>query len=240
MPNALLNIDDATFNGQTRVIPDAEMEIVHQIFQEFAQYQIWRSNFAGQWEEAAEIILPTSRNTFYYQNFNWPGQKKTQQQIDGTGGLALHRFCAIADSLVTPRNSFWHGLTAGGRNADYIMKDKATRLWFEDVTRILFQLRYAGNANFAAQNYNNWQSLGAFGNATMYVDAFDGRLFGGEIGLRYRSIPLGETFYGENHQCKVDRMIRWFRLTAYQAVQKWGIDALPASLLSPLTAELSS
>jgi hypothetical protein len=84
--------------------------------------------------------------------------------------------------------------------------------------------RYAANANFAAQNYNNWQSLGAFGNSTMYVDKFDNRWHGGGRGLRYKSVPFGETFYGENHQGKVDRMIRWFRLTAYQAVQKWGLD----------------
>ena len=87
---------------------------------------------------------------------------------------------------------------------------------------MLFRERYKANANFSAQNYNNWQSLGAFGNSTMFVDAFDGRNYSGEFGLRYRAVPLGETYYGENHQGKVDRIIRWFRMTAYQAVQKWG------------------
>src|SRR5215510_4169306 len=142
--------------GLPRVISDAEREIVRDIFQEFSQYVAWRSMFAGQWEESAQLILPTSRNTFFYQNFNWPGQKKTQQQIDSTGALALHRFCAIADSLVTPRNMMWHGL----QGDPYVMKDRATRLWFEDTTRILFRERYAPTANFPGQNYNNWQSLG--------------------------------------------------------------------------------
>jgi hypothetical protein len=217
-----------------RQISSREQEVVRTIFQEFSQYQIWRSNFASQWEECAEILLPTSRNTFFYQNFNWGGEKKTQQQIDGTAGLALHRFCAIADSLVTPRNTKWHALTAGGPNADYIMKDRQTRLWFEDLTRVLFTQRYKANANFSAQNYNNWQSLGAFGNATMFCDAFDARFYGGERGLRYRAVPLGETFFGENHQGKVDRMIRWFRLTAFQAAQKWGLNALPPGLHTAL------
>ena len=43
-------------------------------------------------------------------------------------------------------------------------------------------------------------------------------------------MPLGETFYGENHQGVVDRIIRWFRMTAYQAMQRWGIEMLPATL----------
>jgi len=184
-----------------------------------------------QWEECAELLLPTHRNTFFYQSWNTPGAKKTQQQVDATGALALHRFCAIADSLVTPRNMQWHGL----QGDDYVMKDRATRMWFEDTTKQLFRQRYAAHANFAAQNYNNWQSLGAFGNSTMYVDKFDNRWTGGGMGLRYKSVPLGETFFGENHQGKVDRMIRWFRLTAYQAVQKFGMDWLPPTLMAPLS-----
>src|SRR5262245_56307201 len=68
----------------------------------------------------------------------------------------------------------------------------------------------------------------------MYIDAFDDRWGQRVRGLRYRSVPLGETFYGENHQGKVDRMIRWFKLTAYQAVQKWGRKALPQNLVAPL------
>lgn len=227
MANELTQFDAYT----PRQIGQREAEQVRDVMQEFTQMQVWRNQFAMQWEESSQLILPTSRNTFYYQNFNWPGQKKTDAQIDASGGLALHRFCAIADSLVTPRNMKWHGLRA---DDEELMKDRQVQLWFENTTRTLFKHRYARSANFAGQNYNNWQSLGAFGNATMYIDAYDGRWHGGQRGLRYRAVPLGETFYGENHQGQVDRMIRWFRLTAQQAVQKWGIEALPANLRAPL------
>jgi hypothetical protein len=114
------------------------------------------------------------------------------------------------------------------------MKDRESRLWFEQTTKELFRQRYDSNANFAAQNYNNWQSLGAFGNSTMYIDKYDFRWHGGGRGLRYKSVPFGETFYGENHQGKVDRLIRWFKLTPYQAVQKFGYDRLPENLRSAL------
>jgi hypothetical protein len=218
---------------QFRVVSSREDEIITAILREFSQYQSRRSMFAQQWDEVANLILPTSRNTFYYQSYNTQGEKKTQQQVDSSGALALHRFCAIADSLVTPRNMQWHGL----QGDDYVMKDRATRLWFENTTRLLFRQRYDANANFAAQNYNNWQSLGAFGNSTMYIDKFDNRWHGGGRGLRYKAVPLGETFFGENHQGKVDRMIRWFRLTAFQAAQKWGENVLPEIIHAKLSTD---
>jgi hypothetical protein len=214
----------------TRQISDRETQVVSGIIREFGQFQSARSLTAGHCEEVAQLILPTSKNTFFFESYNTPGGKKTQQQVDATGALALHRFCAIADSLVTPRNMLWHGL----QGDDYVMKDRASRLWFESTTKLLFRMRYAASANFAAQNYNNWQSLGAFGNSTMYVDKFDNRWHGGGRGLRYKGVPFGETFYGENHQGKVDRVIRWFRLTAYQAEQKWGYAALPENLRAAL------
>jgi hypothetical protein len=222
--------DPAKARKPARYISDRESRIVAGIIREFGYFQSARAMLGAHCEEVAQLILPTSRNTFFYQSYETPGGKKTQQQVDATGALALHRFCAIADSLVTPRNMQWHGLMGD----DYVMKDRASRLWFESTTKLLFRMRYSAAANFAAQNYNNWQSLGAFGNSTMYIDRFDNRWFGGGQGLRYKSVPFGETFYGENHQGKVDRMIRWFRLTAYQAVQKWGRDALPENLVPAL------
>ncbi len=210
-----------------------EEEIVRETLQEFSQYQGQRNTFAGQWEEAAQLILPTSRNTFFYNNYNWPGQKKTDHQIDGSGALALHRFCAIADSLVTPRNMLWHGLES---DSAYLMKNRQVRLWYEGAVKAVFKYRYKVYSGFTSQNYNGWQSVGAFGNSAMFVDPLDGRHLGNIRGLRYRSLPLGETFFGENHQGIVDRMIRWFRLTAYQAVQKWGEASLPPNLVTALRA----
>lgn len=208
-----------------------EEYLVRTALHEFSQYQSQRNIFAQQWEEFSELALPTSKNTFYYGAYNWQGEKKTQRQIDGTTALALHRFCALADSLVTPRNFIWHGLEA---DRDYLMKNRTVRLWYEQAVTEIFRQRYAPTGNFVGQNYNGWQSVGAFGNSTMFVDRLDGSRLGGVRGLRYRAIPLGETFFGENHQGIVDRIIRWFRLTAYQAAQKWGEDALPPHLWTAL------
>lgn len=202
-------------NRNPRQIQAVEEQLVTSVMREFNMQATYRNAaFAGQWEESASLILPTSRNTFFFGNTNTPGIKQTQLQVDATGMMALHRFAAICDSLTTPRNMQWHQLVA---DDDSLMRKKRVREWYETATRILFRQRYAPHANFTSQNLANFQGLGAFGNGSMYVDMFDGR--GG--GLRYRGCPLGETFWGENHQGIVNRMTRWFKLTAWQAEEKW-------------------
>jgi len=232
MATTALALLDQKFE-QSRQVSSAEGDIVRAIMAEFTEMTIWRNTYAAQLEEAAALIWPEHRNTFYYGSFNWPGMKKTQQQVDASGMLALHRFAAITDSLLTPANYQWHGIEA---DDDYVMKDRDTRLYFDAVTRILFKSRRNPIANFRGQNNSNWRSLGAFGNATMFVDAFDGRDYHGIRGVRYRAVPFGETFFGENHQGLVDRIIRWFRMPAYQAAQRWGKDSLPQQLQAAIAA----
>lgn len=213
-----------------RIIPDREQQQVQDTLRLFDELTVYRNVFAAQWEEAAQLIDPDSRNTFFYGSYNFPGTKKTQQQIDSTGALALQQFCAICDSLVTPKTSQWHGLASD----EYVKKDRLSRLWLEKVTDILFRHRYRPSANFAAQNFSNWRSLGAYGNSVMYIDELDTRWFPHTPGLRYKSVPLGECFFAENHQGHVTTLVRWFRRTAAQAVEAWGIDRLPPVMRSAL------
>ena len=201
---------------------DEQRSYVLRVKEVFSQLQVVRNTFASHWEEVAELILPNSRNTFMYGSFNWQGQKKTDRQVDATGMMALQRFSAICDSLLTPRNMFWHSLEADDEN---LKKDRNVRLWFEQATKILFKQRYMPTANFSGQNIQNYEGLGAFGNMAMFIDALDPKH---GIGLRYKAIPLGEIFVQENHQGIVDGFVRWFRMTARQVRQKWPDNFPPA------------
>lgn len=190
-------------------------DIVLESVREFAALQTYRNIHAEQWEEAASLIRPTSRRTFFYGDYVFPGMKLTDYQVDVSGALANLRFAAILDSLLTPRNMLWHML---GSEAAYLMKDRQTKLWYEEATRLLFRLRYAPIGNFSAQNSNVYEELGAFGNGIMMIDQavdYAGRL---SDGFRYKNLPLGQMFMRENHQGLIDGFCRWFRMTAQQAV----------------------
>jgi Bacteriophage head to tail connecting protein len=209
-----------------------EEDIVSDTLMEFQQLQNSRYIFGSHWEEVAELIDPTQRNTFQFGNYNSPGQKKTDRQVDATGMMALSRFTTICNSLVTPSDSFWHGLEA---DDDYVMRDRATRLWYEQATKIIFRLRYMPEANFLQQNLAKYRSIGAYGNTGLFVDELDPAVTG-KTGFRYRAEPLGGLFFHTNHQGVVDGFIRWMRMTARQAKQKWP-DTFPSVLNGALDSK---
>lgn len=195
-----------------------EQQIVLESVQEFAALQSYRAIHAEQWEEAAQLIRPTSRNTFYYGNYEFPGMKKTDRQVDVSGALSNIRFAAILDSLLTPRNMTWHGL---GSDLDYIKKDRDTKLWFEAVTKVLFKHRYAPIGNFSSQNQNVYEELGAFGTGVLFIDQAVDEAGFPLPSLRYKNLPLGQVYLRENHQGLVNGFCRWYRLTGQQAVTQF-------------------
>lgn len=204
-----------------------EEDIVNESMKEFEALQRNRSVFNQHWEEVAELVLPAYRNTFTYGSFNMQGEKKTERQVDSSAALALTRFSAILDSLLTPRNMFWHGLAADNEE---LAKIRDVKLWFEAVTKILFKQRYKPTANFSSQNLMTYTSLGAFGNGALWIDRL--RSHEGGQGLRYKAIPLGEIYFRENFQGKIDGFCRFFRLNKEQAVQQFGEDNLPEGIKS--------
>lgn len=183
-----------------------------------------RGNWNSHWTEIAQRIYPM--HSYLFQNYSQitqQGDKRNFAVYDSTGILALQRFGAILDSLLTPRNQFWHQLKPDDPT---LMKDKNTRLWFDKVNSLLFEHRYRPNGNFAAQNQLQYLSLGAYGTGILFVDQL-----AGEKGIRYRNAHLGEIFLQENHQGMIDRCFRHFQMTARQAVQKFG-DQCPEGILS--------
>lgn len=203
-------------------------DIAQQVIREFGRVAGERGTWESHWEEIALRVLPSHAGYFTSRGeLRVQGEKKTEQLFDSTASVALKRFSAILDSLLTPRNQTWHRLMASDSNLN---KDRQVRLWFDEVNRILFKFRYAPKANFSSQNQQNWISLGAFGTGAVFTDAL-----AGEPGIRYRACHLAEVYFVENHQGIIDKAYRHFPLSARQAAQKWGEDKLPDHIRSALS-----
>src|SRR5882757_6959216 len=110
---------------------DAQVEQVYQIF---AQCNLYRATTATHWEEVAQLIMPDQRNTFYRENYNFPGLKKTDRQVDASGMVANQKFAAICDSMITPFSSKWHNLEASNPQ---VQKNRQVRLWMESASKQL-------------------------------------------------------------------------------------------------------
>ena len=179
------------------------------------------------WEQIARRILTSYTLQFSGQNRaeQYPGQQFTEEMVDATGANALLRFAAVMESMLTPRNATWHYLEPSD---PLLMKDRATRLWFEEATRTLFKLRYSPTANFASQKHEDYLMLGAFGTGALFIDRLKNKR---ERGLRYRAVHLGQNYFMENHQGIIDTNYRKFSFTARQAVQEFGEKNLPEAIV---------
>ena len=177
-----------------------------------------RGTWESHWEEIAERILPRQMG---FVGERTDGEKRTQKVFDSKPMIALERFAAVMDSMLTPRQSRWHNLrtTDDNLNADFEVKD-----WFYKVNNILYDARYSPRANFSGQNSERWTSTGAFGSGALFIDFEPG------IGLRYRCVNLRDLFLLENHQGAIDTVYRQFKFTARQAAQRWGENNLPESV----------
>ncbi|MCS3423436.1 hypothetical protein M2403_002037 [Rahnella sp. BIGb0603] len=194
----------------------SQEELLNQILRDQSTMEVCRKPWEMHWQEVAERCLPRGAD-FVGEIRN--GQKKSEKAIDSTPILALERFAAAVESVVTPRTQTWHGLQ-NERFAD----DNEVQEYYEELTRILFRLRYAPAANFANQQSENYVSIGAFGNGCVFVDELPGK------GMRYICYHLREIFFEENYQGVVDLVHRKFKLTARQAVQQFGKDKLPVAV----------
>lgn len=177
-----------------------------------------RGNWETHWEEIAERILPRQIG---FVGDRTDGEKKTQKVFDSKPMIALERFAAVMDSMLTPRQSRWHNLRTTDENLN---RDFAVQDWFYQVNNILYAARYSPKANFAGQNSERWISTGAFGTGCIFTDFEPG------VGLRYRCVNLRDLFLLENHQGAIDTVYRCFKYTARQAAQRFGVEALPESI----------
>jgi hypothetical protein len=193
-----------------------------------------RGQWEQVWEQIARRILTSYAMQFTGQNRSEqsPGQQFTEEMVDATGANALLRFASVMESMLTPRSSTWHYLEPPD---PYLMKDRSTRLWFEEATRLLFKLRYAPNANYASQKHEDYLMLGAFGTGAVFIDALRSKT---QRGLRYRAVHLGQNYFMENHQGIIDTNYRKY---PYTSVEHFGADHLPKAIVEdaqdPVKAE---
>jgi hypothetical protein len=176
-----------------------------------------RGNWDAQWEEAAARVLPAHVNSFTSRGmdnaYGAAGQKKTELQFDASVGVAASRFASVIESLVTPQSSLWHRLVPGDKA---LKRNRAVRLFFDDLNERLFSYRYRPVGNFVGNSQQVYLGLGVYGNGQLFVDKPDDI-----AGLRYRNIHLGEAHYFENHAGIIDSVYRAFYLTARQIAQQF-------------------
>lgn len=168
-----------------------------------------RMNFDTWWQDIAERVLPSEGQ---FTVTSEEGEKRTERLFDGSPVTANERFAAVMEDMLTPRTQRWHSLAA---EDPALNEQHEVKLYFEQVTNVLFSLRYRSEANFAAQKHEGYLSTGAFGNSALFIDEILGR------GPRYIQVHMSEVFWAQDHQGRVDTLYRRFKLEGRQALQRF-------------------
>jgi len=178
-----------------------------------------RSNFDSLRQEVAEHMLPRQAEFLNRGEFKrTQGQSRTSRIFDETATQALDDGVSVFESYVMPRGARWQSFAP---RDDELLKIRRVRAWYELKTSQLFMLRSMPGSGFAEQTHESVASLLAFGDQGMWPEIRYDRQRR-PLGIFYRSEHIGSIWIMENAWGRVDTVHRKFRLSARQAMQKWG------------------
>lgn len=195
-------------------------DLANDILRDQSAFESQRFQFDNTNQRIADLIWPAS--SLFLTRDIVQGQRRDQMQFDSTGSLALHRFSAAVESILTPRTQRWHTLET---RFDDLNRLNSVKRYCEHVTDILFKARYSPRAGFTYATGESYMSLGAFGNSCIFLDDDVGK------DLRYRSLFVGDIWIGVDYAGRVDRVHRKFKMSARQAMSMPGWkDKLPEKI----------
>lgn len=182
---------------------------IERILTVFHKLEADRANWDWHWQEIAEIVWPSADEfTTKYA----PGEKRSTRMYDATASLALEKFAAAMESMLTPRSQTWHRLRASDPDLN---EQPEVQAWFEMLNRLVFQARNSPKAAYYSQSHEGYKSLGAFGNSCLFVDERAGG------GIRYKNCHIGQIYVEEDHHRRIDTVYRKYPMTAKAIEQQW-------------------
>lgn len=172
-----------------------------------------RENQESNWELLSEFITPN--NTGNYNGQDTPGGKRTQRVYDSTAPQANHELAAAIHGTLTNPASQWFKARFSD---DDLNNDPEAVGFVEQSTNTIMDAINESNFNVAvASAYQSYTSLGTM---VLFHDEKPGEAeFGG---FSFKALSMSEVAFSENMYNQVDAMARKFKLTARQAVEKFG------------------
>lgn len=152
-----------------------------------------------------------------------PGQRGMDRRYDSTATDAAKLLAHSMQNALTPASVIWFGLRIPeGHPLAEMNENETVAKWFQDAEQRMFFAMHQGNFyNVIGEAFIDFTSF-----ATMVVysetDASGG--------LVYKSHPVGRFVFAENSKGRVDTVMEEYDLTARQAAQEFGEEALPEKI----------
>jgi hypothetical protein len=194
-----------------------------------SQLETVRQPYEPVWRDVAEYCAPDApevlRSGFSggtSDNQVTRTDRRTRRVYDTTVRTGGRRLAAGLESLITPQNEKWQGLTTAAMNDEETDEEKE---WAEKVRDFLFSIRYSPGSGYVPAMQGCYANIVRFGPAYLFPEEdFSGRY------VRYRSLPVPEVWIARNKWGEPDVLHRRYKRTARVAYQMFG-DKLPAKII---------
>ena len=187
-----------------------------------------RSRHENDWRLASAYCLPRHYNSWrtdgpaYYGGS--PSDALKRVAYDSTGIRSLPKYVAVLEQIATPHKMRYQILSASNKD---LMRIRRVRDYFQEVTNLLFRMRYAPAAQFMQASSEVYASLGAYGTGPCYLGRRQPNALSRTPSFFYRANPLRDIFVLVNDQGEIDTVFRRFYLNARQFSQKFPNDPMP-------------
>lgn len=172
--------------------------------------------FSGDWDWLRTHIMPRSQAAADREE----RPSASARRLHSTVAIKSLRILTGAHIMyITPSNQRWFSFQSGLRG-----KDKLSRIdeWFAESTEITFS--ELSRSNFYTEIHETFLDRCLTGTGCLFCDTLpDGR-------LNFRHIPSGTYAIAEGENGQVDTLVRKFKLTAHQAISKFGYKNLPEKI----------
>ena len=177
-----------------------------------------RSTWESHWQEVADLMLPRKAEITKERA---RGDKRSTQIFDATAIHSLELLAASLHGMLTSSANRWFSL----RFKEAILnEDDEAREWLEDCIDKMY-LGFA-RSNFQQEIFENYHDLICFGTACLMVEEDE------EDIIRFSARHIKEIYIEENKKGLIDNVYRKFKLTADQAIQKFGVENLSKEIIT--------
>ena len=191
----------------------SHQELSNKLIKNLDKLKSSRSNYDKVNQDITDYVLP---NRGDFTRTKVLGDERDDIIFDSTAITAAQNLAAILSNGLTNPKSTWAKLKP---KSPELRDNEEVNRWLEKAELCLFDTFNSADTGFALENYQLFLDLVGFGTAVMFVGEEEGNIV-------FQSRHLSEIYIEENSSGFVDTVYREFKLTARQAVQEWGEEAL--------------
>lgn len=199
--------------------------------QRYREAQNLRRPHEPDWRMSAAYCLPRHYSAWTTDGpIVSPGNSASQTRrlnFDSTGVLALPKYMAVLERLITPHGTKWHGLAPQDKN---LARSYRVRKFFDELNDLLFQYRYEAKANFRQSSAEMYASIGAYGLGPIYIGKRKSKLFGAQSKLFYKACHMRDVYVLVDAEGEVDTVYRRMYINKRQFKDRYPDEPMPKSL----------